>query len=178
MKSLHNCQSNHAWVDDAEHGHHLEPTYEPNIADEIDGPEEGAISEEDALTAMAKILNAVLYYCFPGSSTKTPDLSQGFRRFVCVVWALRPEMFDHASLATLAPHLHVTRSALSAIVRKFCDQHGVRNVLMKNETARATYRKAQIEDHWRRRPQKKPGTPVEMPGPREELAIPHSEVVI
>jgi len=178
MNHYHNTQSDVAWVDDKDNTHHLEPTYTPDMADLIDGLDETFISEEDAITAMAKIFNEVLHYCFPGASTKSPDLSQGFRRFVCVVWAIRPEMFDHASLAALAPHLHVTRAALSAIVRKFCDEYGIRNVLMKNESARSKYSKAQLHDHWRRRSKKKPGTPGEMPGAIDELANPHSEAVL
>jgi hypothetical protein len=55
----------------------------------------------------------------------------------------------------LAPQLGVTRAALSAMIRKFGDQYGIRNALQKNESARTIYSEAQKRDHWRRRPKKK-----------------------
>ena len=171
MNYLHHSQSGYAWNDD----HQREPIYTPDIAEAIDGPEEGAVSNEEALTVMGKIMNEVLCFCFDNCKSGSPDLSRAFRRFACVVWVLRPELFNNASLAALAPHLHVTRAALSAIVRRFCDEHGVRNVLMKNESTRLTYSEARKASHARHL-KEKPGTPCEAPGGDEpNEPNPHSE---
>ena len=174
MNHLHHSQSGYGWIDEGGE-RHREPIYTPDIAEAIDGPEESAISNEEAITVMAQIMNEVLRFCFENSKNGNPDLSRAFRRFACVAWVLRPELFSNASLAALAPHLHVTRAALSAIVRRFCDEHGVRNVLMKNESTREKYSEAQKASHARRQ-KEKPGTPCEMPGSDEPFEQnPHPE---
>jgi hypothetical protein len=178
MNYLHYSQAGYGWSENGGGESHREPIYAPDIAEIIDGPDpdDSLISDEDAMTAMAKIMNEVLRFCFENSKNGDPDLSRAFRRFACITWAIRPELFSHASLAALSPHLHVTRAALSAIVRRFCDQYGVRNVLMKNETTRETYSKARKASHARRL-KEKPGTPCEAPGSDDQIGLnPHTEV--
>lgn len=119
-----------AWVDDKDGSHHLEPTYSPDMADLIDGPEENNIPDEEAIAVMGKIMNQVLEFCFQTGHGKPPNFPLAFRRFCCVVWVLRPKLFSNQALAALAPHLHVTRASLSKIVRTFCKLTGVRNVLI------------------------------------------------
>jgi hypothetical protein len=156
-----------AWVDDKDGGHHLEPAYKPDMADLIDGPEESAVTNDEAISAMAKVMNGVLHFCFENGNGEPVNLPRAFRRFCMVTWALRPELFDHMSLSALAPHLHVTKASLSAIVRRFCDEHGVRNVLMKTESARESYSKAQTASHARRK-KRRPGA-CEAPGLNDDL---------
>jgi len=172
MNHLHYTQSTYGWVEDTLGEMHREPVYTPNMSDIIDGPDpdDSPVSDEEALTIMAKCLNGVLSFCFENSADGNPNLPLAFRRFCCVAWALRPEYFNHASLAAMAPSLSVTRASLSSIVRKFCDRHGVRNVLMKNETTRETYSKARKESHARRL-KEKPGTPCEAPGSSEAIEL-------
>ncbi len=164
-------QSCAAWVDNKNESYHLEPTYSPDMADLIDGPEESAVANDEAISAMAKVMNRVLHFCFENCKNGNPDLSRAFRRFACIVWVLRPELFDHMSLAALAPHLHVTRASLSHIVRKFCDENQIRNVLMKRETVRESYSKAQIASHARRK--RRPGVPCKAPGLNDKRCEDH-----
>lgn len=167
--------SSYGWAGDRPGDRHVEPLYEPDFAEGLDGPEESQISNEEALTAMAKVMNRVLHFCFEHSNGENVNLPRAFRRFCMIGWALRPELFDHMSLAALAPHLHVTRASLSQIVRRFCDENQIRNVLMKSESARESYSKAQTASHARRK-KKKPGAPSETPGLNEPIEEnPHSE---
>ena len=171
MNYLPHSQSGYGWNDD----HQREPIYTPDMAEAIDGADEREITEEEALAVMGKIMNELLNFCFERTKSGNVNLPKGFRRFCCIVWALRPELFNHQSLAALAPHLHVTRATLSAIVRKFCRMTGVRNILMKTETACLSYSKARNASHARRL-KEKPGTPCEMPSGDEPIEPnPHSE---
>ena len=176
MNYLHHSQSGYGWNDDRQR----EPIYHPDIADAIDGPEESKISEEEAIAVMAKIMNEVLNFCFERTQSGNVNLPQGFRRFCSIVWTLRPDLFNYQALAALAPHLHVTRAALSAIVRKFCRLTGVRNILMKTETACLSYSKARKASHARQQKEKakeKPGTPCEAPGSDDQIGLnSHTEV--
>ena len=168
MNYLHYSQAGYGWND----GGNREPITTPDMSEIIDGPDpdDSLITNEDALSVMAKSMNGVLSFCFENSKNGDPNLSLAFRRFCCVVWVLRPEYFGHTSLAALAPHLHVTRACLSSITRKFCDRYGVRNVLMKNESTRETYSKARKASHARRL-KEKPGTPCEAPGSDDQIGL-------
>lgn len=175
MNHLHNTQSTYGWVEDTLGEMHREPIYTPNMADAIDGPEESKISEEEAITVMAKIMNEVLNFCFERTQSGNVNFPQGFRRFCSIVWTLRPDLFNYQALAALAPHLHVTRAALSAIVRKFCRLTGVRNILMKTETACLSYSKARKASHARKQKEKS-DIPCEAPGSDDQIGlIPHTE---
>ena len=151
-----------------------EPTYEPDFAAEIDGDHE----EESDLAACGEVMRGVFGLVFAqreGSGTPV-KLDLAFRRFVCLVWLLRPELLGNVSLMELAPHLHVTRAALSKMVRNFGDAYGIRNTLMKRESARQIYAEAQRRDHWRNRVKKKPVAPCETTGPHDEhTEIPNAE---
>lgn len=148
----------------------------PDIASEIDGVEESTITEEQALTVMGKVMNQVLHFCFQKANGQPVNLPRAFRRFCMVTWALRPELFDNMSLSALSPHLHVSRASLSQIVRRFCDENGIRNILMKTESARESYSNAQKASHARRK-KTKPSIPSETPGLDNEAKEenPHSE---
>jgi len=113
-------------------------------------------SDQRGLLLAGQVMNGVLDHVFDVHGRKKGDLplDVAFRRFVCVAWLLRPELMDHISLAQLAPHLGVTRAALSKMTRNFGDTYGLRNVLQKRESARAIYSEAQKRDHWRVRRKK------------------------
>ena len=147
---------NFGWVGD--HGERApEPTYTPDLAAMIDGD---ADDTRDDLAVCGAILHGVFDHVFAqreGVSAPV-KLDLAFRRFVCIVWLLRPELLGNISLAQLAPHLGVTRAALSKMVRNFGDAWGLRNALMKRESARLIYADAQKRDHWRNRGKKKPAT--------------------
>jgi len=97
------------------------------------------------------VMNEILQYVI-GERTKEIHFPSCFRRFVSVLWILRPEMLHEASLAQLAPQLSVTRQALSKAARKFSDRHGgLRNRLMRSEETRRKCSAAQRANHWRRR---------------------------
>jgi hypothetical protein len=173
LNYLHHTQSGYAWVEEGRGKGHREPIYTPDFAEAIDGPEPGAplVSDEEAMSAMAKVMNRVLHFCFENGNGEPVNLPRAFRRFCMVAWALRPELFDNMSLAALAPHLHVTRASLSQIVRRFFDENQIRNVLMKNETARESYSNAQKASHARRKKEKL-ATPCEAPGSDDQIATP------
>jgi hypothetical protein len=132
--------------------------------------------------AAGEIMRQVLVYCFDVARDKKhggPRLDMAFRRFIGVVWLLRPELLDYASLMQLAPRLGVTRAALSKMIRNFGDAHGIRNVLQKNEGARAIYRETQLKDHWRNRKKQTPTASCETTGDHAEHSkngILHPEV--
>lgn len=128
----------------------LEPVFEPDMAELLDGPDQ---QTHDDLAACAEVMREIFRYCFAvrNGSEKLPELNIAFRRFCCVVWLLRPELMGGISLMQLAPMLGVTRAALSKAIRNYGDAHGIRNALQKRESARAVYRDAQKRDHWRRR---------------------------
>ena len=134
-----------------------EPTYTPDMAAIIDGEDQGT---HDDLALCGEILRGVFAHVFAqrDGSTGPVKLDLAFRRFVCIVWLLRPELLGHVSLMQLAPHLGVTRASLSKTVRDFGDTFGLRNALMKRESAREIYSAAQKRDHWRNRAKKEPAT--------------------
>lgn len=166
-----------------EHGaRDIEPVYEPDFAAHVDGePAPGAVPALADFAAAGEIMRQVLVYCFDVPRDKQhggPRLDMAFRRFVGVTWLLRAELLNHTSLMQLAPRLGVTRAALSKMIRNFGDAHGIRNVLQKNEGARAIYRETQLKDHWRNR-KKKPAAPCETTGDDAEHSkngILHPEV--
>ena len=102
------------------------------------------------LAVAGAVLNDILAFVI-GERTVEIHFPSCFRRFVSVIWVLRPEMLHEASLAQLAPQLSVTRAALSKAARKFADRHGLRNRMMKSEEARRSFSRAQRANHWRRR---------------------------
>jgi hypothetical protein len=117
----------------------------------IDGPEEEELDDMAAdLAAAGAVLNEILQYVI-GERTVEIHFPSCFRRFVSVIWVLRPEMLHEASLSQLAPQLSVTRQALSKAARKFSDRHGLRNRLMRSEETRRKCSVAQRTNHWRRR---------------------------
>jgi hypothetical protein len=148
-----------------------EPTATPDMAALIDGeePDDGRAAFELA----GEIMRGVFAHVFDGEKDATgqPRLDVAFRRFVCVAWLLRPELLGNVSLAQLAPQLGVTKAALSQMIRKFGDAHGIRNVFQKREGAREAYSEAQKRDHWRRRGKapesEEPVAPQETTGPDE-----------
>lgn len=151
----------YGWVGD--HGERApEPTYEPDFAAEIDGDHE----TENDLAACGEVMRGVFALVFAQRENISAPvkLDLAFRRFVCLTWLLRPELLGNVSLAELAPQLHVTRAALSKTVRNFGDSLGIRNALMKRESARHIYAEAQKRDHWRNRAKKKPAAPCETAG--------------
>lgn len=105
------------------------------------------------LAVAAAVLNDILAYVTgtAGDRTVELNLASAFRRFVSVVWVLRPEFVHEASLSHLAPQLACTKAALSKAARRFADRHGLRNRMMKSEEARQSFSRAQKADHWRRR---------------------------
>jgi hypothetical protein len=131
-----------------------EPTYVPDIAREIDGEtdEPQATSFSMAAEGLREIL-ALVFAKRKGSDAPV-KLDLVFRRFICLVWVVRPELLDCASLSELSTHLHVTRAALSKMVINYRDAFGIRNPLMKTESAREIYSQAQKRDHWRYRNKK------------------------
>ena len=140
----------------------VEPTYTPDMAAFIDGDEE----TRDDLSLCGEVMRGVFAHVFaqrPGSAEPV-KLDLAFRRFVCLVWLLRPELLGNVSLMQLAPHLSVTRASLSKTVRDFGDKFGMRNALMKREGAREIYAEAQKRDHWRNRPKNRPTAPCEAAG--------------
>jgi hypothetical protein len=117
----------------------------------IDGPEEEELDDMTADLAVAgAVLNEILQYVI-GERSVEIHFPSCFRRFVSVVWVLRPEMLHEASLSQLAPQLSVTRQALSKAARRFADRHGLRNRMMKSEEARRSFSRAQRANHWRKR---------------------------
>lgn len=103
---------------------------------------------EDEIAVCAQILNEILHWCFQhGGLRDGLDLQPAFRNFCCIVWLLRPDLLSGVSLAQLAPMLGATRQALSKTVRRYGDAHGLRNRLMKRESSRQAYRKAQNKRH-------------------------------
>jgi len=129
---------------------HRVEVYEPDMAAIIDGPEEEEVDDMAADLAVAgAVLNEILAYVLGDRSEI--HFPSCFRRFVSVIWVLRPEMLHEASLSQLAPQLSVTRQALSKAARKFSDRHGLRNRLMRSEETRRRCSEAQRADHWRRR---------------------------
>lgn len=141
----------------------IEPVYEMDLAAHVDGepvaePVEPAPAD---FAAAGEVMRQVLVYCFDVALDKKhggPRLDMAFRRFVGVVWLLRPELLSYVSLMQLSPRLGVTRAALSKMIRNFGDRWGIRNPLQKNEGSRGIYSAAQKRDHWRNR-KKKPAAP-------------------
>jgi len=132
---------------------HRVECYEPDFAAHIDGEpeEEEALDDMTADLAVAgAVMNEILAFII-GERTSALNLASAMRRLVCVVWVLRPEFVNQASLAQLAPQLSVTRAALSKAARRFADKHHLRNRLMKSEEARRSFSQAQKANHWRRR---------------------------
>ena len=145
----------YGWVGD--HGERTpEPSYVPDMAALLDG--EGEAGTHNDLAACAEVMRGVFALVFAQrEGTNAPvKLDLAFRRFVCLTWLLRPELLGNISLAQLAPHLHVTRAALSKMIRNYGDAFGIRNTLQKRESAREIYREAQKRDHWRHRGKEKP----------------------
>jgi hypothetical protein len=132
------------------------PSHTPDMAALIDGEDEA--DARDDLAACGEVMRGVFAFVFAQrDDAKTPvKLDLAFRRFVCLVWLLRPELLGNISLSQLAPHMSVTRAALSKMVRSFGDALGIRNALMKRESARAIYSQTQLRDHWRHREKKAP----------------------
>ena len=160
----------YGWVGD--HGKRTpEPSYEPDMAALLDGDDQAATNGD--LAASGDVMRGVFALVFAQrEGTGAPvKLDLAFRRFVCLTWLLRPELLGNVSLAELAPQLLVTRAALSKMVRNFGDSLGIRNALMKRESARAIYAEAQKRDHWRKRAKKKPPASEETGGSHDQ----HSE---
>jgi hypothetical protein len=158
----------HGWV--GERGDRTaEPTYAPDMAAILDGDGD---DQESELAACGEVMRSVFGYVFDVHKDKNglPRLDLAFRKFCCVVWLLRPELLGNMSQAQLAPHLGACRATLSKAIRLYGDAHGIRNALQKRESARAIYRDAQLNDHWRNRPKKKPDASCETPGPHDEQA--------
>ena len=147
----------HGWAGERG-GRMAEPIYTPDFAGHADGEPE---PEQTDFAAAAEIMRGVFVHCFdvPRDRDGGPRLDLAHRKFIEVVWLLRPELLNHISLAQLSVKLGVCRATLSKAIRKFGDAHGIRNVLQKNEGARVIYRDAQLKDHWRNRPRKKPAAP-------------------
>lgn len=158
------------WADCGGGERQLEAAFEPDIAALIDGEVE---AEQTDFTAAGEIMRAVFDYVFdvPKDASGLPRLDLAFRRFVEVGWLLRPEQLGNISLMQLAPHLGVCRATLSKAIRKFGDAHGIRNVLQKNESARAAYSHAQLKDHWRNRAKTKPAAPCGTAGCHAEHSM-------
>lgn len=146
----------------------IEPVYEPDFAAHVDGePVAGPVEPAPAdFAAAAEIMRGVFVYCFdvPRDKDGGPRLDLAHRKFIEVVWLLRPELLNHISLMQLSTKLGVCRATLSKAIRKFGDAYGIRNVLQKNESAREAYSQAQLKDHWRHRAKKKPAAPCETAG--------------
>lgn len=163
----------YGWVGD--HGERApEPIYVPDLAAEIDGD----VETESDLAACGEVMRGVFAMVFAQRSGTTAPvkLDLAFRRFVCLAWLLRPELLGNISLMELAPHLSVTRAALSKMIRNFGDAYGIRNTLQKREGARQIYAEAQRRDHWRNRAKKKPAAPCETTGSHDEhTEIPNAE---
>ncbi|MGB8168866.1 MAG: hypothetical protein WCF18_15315 [Chthoniobacteraceae bacterium] len=160
----------YGWVGD--HGERTpEPSFEPDMAALIDGEADADTSND--LAACAEVMRGVFALVFAQrEGTNAPvKLDLAFRRFICLTWLMRPELLGHVSLAELAPQLCVTRAALSKMVRNYGDSLGIRNALMKRESARAIYAEAQRKDHWRNRAKRKPPASEETGGCHDE----HSE---
>jgi hypothetical protein len=132
---------------------HRVESYEPDMAKICDGePEEEEELDDMAadLAVAGAVLHEILQYVIGDRSEI--HFPSCFRRFVSVIWVLRPEMLHEASLSQLAPQLSVTRQALSKAARKFSDRHGgLRNRLMRSEETRRKCSAAQRANHWRRR---------------------------
>lgn len=150
------------WVGEG-NDQHPDPVYTPDMAALIDGEE---APEETDFSVAAEIMRGVFTHVFDANTTSgaAPRLDVAFRRFVCVVWLLRPELLGNTSLAKLAPQLSVTRVALSAMIRKFGDHYGIRNVFQKREGAREIYAQAQRKQ-WRHRKKQEPVASEETTGP-------------
>jgi hypothetical protein len=136
---------------------HRVESYEPDMAAHCDGEPEEKLDDMAADLAVAgAVMNEILQYVI-GERSKEIHFPSCFRRFVSVIWVLRPEMLHEASLSQLAPQLSVTRQALSKAARRFADRHGgLRNRLMRSEETRRKCSAAQRANHWRRRKRIKP----------------------
>jgi len=145
----------YGWAGDTHGDRQIEPTYEMDYAGHADGEGE---PEQTDFAAAAEIMRGVFVYCFDVARDKDggPRLDLAHRKFIEVVWLLRPELLNHISLMQLSVKLGVCRATLSKAIRKFGDAYGIRNVLQKNESAREAYSQAQLKDHWRNRAKKKP----------------------
>lgn len=127
---------------------------EPDMAAYCDRESEGEEAEDGTDIAVAgAVLNEILEYVI--GRAVTLDLASSFRRFVAVVWLLRPEFLHEASLAQLAPQLSVTRAALSKAARRFSTRTGLRSRLQRSEETRRKCAAAQRANHWRRRKRKR-----------------------
>jgi hypothetical protein len=131
---------------------HRVEAYEPDMAAIIDGePEEELDGMAADLAVAGAVMNEILQFVI-GERSVEIHFPSCFRRFVSMIWVLRPEMLHEASLSQLAPQLSVTRQALSKAARKFSDRHGgLRNRLMRSEETRRKCSAAQRANHWRRR---------------------------
>lgn len=151
-----------------------EASYTPDFASEIDGDAE---HEETDFTLAAAIMRAVFEHAFSyrGDGTK-PNLQRAFRRFVAIAWTIDPSWLAGCSLAELSAELSCTRALLSKISRDFSDRYGgLRNRMMRLESAREAYRAAQLKDHWRRREKKKSAVPCETADPMTNTKTPTPE---
>jgi hypothetical protein len=163
----------YGWAGDTHGERTIEPVYELDFAAQVDGetpPDPMDPAPADFATA-GEVMRQVLVYCFDVPRDKKhggPRLDMAFRRFVGVVWLLRPELLNYVSLMQLSPRLGVTRAALSKMIRNFGDAFGIRNVLQKAEGARQAYSTAQKRDHWRNRAKKGPPASEETGGRHAE----------
>ncbi len=153
----------YGWAGDTHGDRTIEPIYEPDFAAHADGEHE---PEPTGFGAAAEIMRAVFVYCFdvPRDTDGGPRLDLAHRKFIEVVWLLRPELLNHISLMQLAAKLGVCRATLSKAIRKFGDDYGIRNVLQKSESARQAYSQAQLRDHWRNRKKQTPAASCETTG--------------
>ena len=153
----------YGWAGDTRGDRTIEPTYEPDLAAHADGEGE---PEQTDFAAAAEIMRGVFVYCFdvPRDKDGGPRLDLAHRKFMEVVWLLRPELLNHISLMQLSMKLGVCRATLSKAIRKFGDAYGIRNVLQKNESAREAYSQAQLRDHWRNRKKQTPAASCETTG--------------
>ena len=168
-----------------EHGQRdIEPVYEPDFAAHVDREPVAELVEPRPVdfAAAAEIMRGVFVYCFdvPRDKDGGPRLDLAHRKFIEVVWLLRPELLNHISLMQLSAKLGVCRATLSKAIRKFGDAYGIRNVLQKNESAREAYSQAQLRDHWRNRKKQTPAASCETTGAHadehSENGTIHSEV--
>ena len=174
-------RENYGWAGNTHGDRTIEPVYELDFAAHVDGePEAGPVEPAPAdFAAAGEVMRQVLVYCFDVARDKKhggPRLDMAFRRFVGVVWLLRPELLSYVSLMQLSPRLGVTRAALSKMIRNFGDAFGIRNVLQKNEGAREIYSEVQKRDHWRNRAKKKPPVSEETGGCHEHTKTPTQEL--
>lgn len=117
------------------------------VSDQFSYPEESNDQESGEHT-VAEAFRAVLKFISPAEVQTVPQWKTMQLRMFGVMFALNA-MPEGCSMRQCCNALELSHGALSKFVRKFSDDTGCRSPNQKKESTRATYSKAQKENHWR-----------------------------